>query len=325
MKKLKSDIELGAFEPVYLLYGPEAYLRRRLKGALREAVTGGDPMNYTYREGREIVASEIREIAETLPFFAERRLIVLENSGLFKKGGDELAAYVPEIPETTVIVFVEEEADRRTKLFKAVDKCGHTVECTRRSEEELKKFALSYFTKNGQRITEQAMELFLDRSGDDMGHLMTEMEKLSAYAAGRDIRPEDVLAITSVTAQNRVFEMLDCMLRRKPQAALERYAELTALREPPMRILYLMTQQMNRLLQVKEMDKAGFRQDGIAQNLGLRPFAVRQYLRQAASFTEQELRAGLAKLSELDFAVKSGRLSDQMAVELVLADFGRSK
>ena len=135
------------------------------------------------------------------------------------------------------------------------------------SEEELKKFALSYFAKNGQRITEQAMELFLDRSGDDMGHLVTEMEKLSAYAAGRDIRPEDVLAITSVTAQNRVFEMLDCMLRRQPQAALERYAELTALREPPMRILYLMTQQMNRLLQVKEMDKAGFRQDGIAQNL----------------------------------------------------------
>ena len=325
MKKLKSDIELGAFEPVYLLYGPEAYLRRRLKGALREAVTGGDPMNYTYREGREIVASEIREIAETLPFFAERRLIILENSGLFKKGGDELAAYIPEIPDTTVIVFVEEEIDKRSKLWKAVDKCGHTVECTRRSEDELKKFALSYFAKNGQRITEQAMELFLDRSGDDMGHLVTEMEKLSAYAAGRDILPEDVLAITSVTAQNRVFEMLDCMLRRQPQAALERYAELTALREPAMRILYLMTQQMNRLLQVKEMDRAGFRQDGIAQNLGLRPFAVRQYLRQAASFTEQDLRAGLEKLSELDFAVKSGQLSDQMAVELVLADFGRSK
>ena len=90
MKKLKSDIELGAFEPVYLLYGPEAYLRRRLKGALREAVTGGDPMNYTDREGREIVVSEIREIAETLPFFAERRLLILENSGLFKKGGKPL-------------------------------------------------------------------------------------------------------------------------------------------------------------------------------------------------------------------------------------------
>lgn len=325
MKKLKSDIKLGAFEPVYLLYGPEAYLRRRLKGALREAVTGGDPMNYTYREGREIVVSEIREIAETLPFFAERRLLILENSGLFKKGGDELAAYVPEIPETTVIVFVEEEVDKRSKLWKAVDKCGHAVECSRRTEDDLKKFVLEYLTKNGQRITEQAMELFLERTGDDMGHIVTELEKLTAYTAGRDVLPEDVAAITSVTAQNRVFEMLDLMLRRQPKAAMERYADLMALREPPMRILYLMTQQVNRLLQVKEMDRAGHRQDGIAQTLGLRPFAVRQYLRQASSFTERELRAALEKLSELEFAVKSGRLSDQMAVETVLADFGRNK
>ena len=137
------------------------------------------------------------------------------------------------------------------------------------------------------------MDLFLDRCGDDMGHLVTEMEKLSAYAAGRDIFPEDVAAITSVTAQNRVFEMLDCMLRRQPKAALERYADLMALREPPMRILYLMTQQVNRLLQVKEMDRAGLRQDAIAQAAGLRPFAVRQYLRQAASFTGDELKAAL--------------------------------
>ena len=325
MKKLKSDIEIGAFEPVYLLYGPEAYLRRRLKGALREAVAGSDPMNYTYREGREIVASEVKEIAETLPFFAERRLLVLENSGLFRRGGDELAEYLPFIPETTVIVFVEEEVDKRSKLWKAVDKCGHAVECSRRSEDELKQFALQYFAKNGQRITREAMDLFLDRNGDDMDRLVTEMEKLSSYAAGRDILPEDVAAITSVTAQNRVFDMLDCMLRRRPKEALERYADLMALREPPMRILYLMTQQMNRLLQVKEMDRAGLRQDAIAQAAGLRPFAVRQYLRQAASFTEEELKAGLEKMSELDWAVKSGRLSDQMAVELVLADFGRTK
>ena len=323
MKKIKSDIELGAFEPVYLVYGPEAYMRRRLKEALRQAVAGDDTMNCTYREGREASVPEIKEIAETLPFFAEKRLIILENTGLLKKGGEELAEYIPEIPGTTVIVFVEEEVDKRSKLYKAIDRCGHTAECARLSENELKQFALAYFTKEGHRITGDAMDLFLDRAGEDMGHLMTEMEKLSAYTEGRNILPEDVKAITSVTAQNRVFDMLDAMLRKKPKEALELYADLKALREPPMRILYLMTQQVNRLLQVKELDRGGVRMDGIAEATGMRPFAVRQYLRQASAFTEEELKKRLEKLTELDFAVKSGNLSDAMAVELAMADFGR--
>ena len=323
MKKIRSDIELKSFEPVYLVYGPEAYLRRRLKDALRQAIAGDDTMNCTYREGREAAIPEIREIAETLPFFAEKRLLILENTGYCKKGGEELAEYIPQIPDTTVIVFVEEEVDKRSKLYKAIDKCGHCAECARLSENELKQFALSYFTKEGHRITGDAMDLFIDRCGEDMGHLVTEMEKLSAYTAGRNILEEDVQAITSVTAQNRVFAMLDAMLRRHPKEALELYADLKALREPPMRILYLMTQQVNRLLQVKELDRGGARMDGIAEATGMRPFAVRQYLRQAASFTEKDLRERLEKLAELDAAVKSGKLSDAMAVELAMADFGR--
>ena len=141
MKRIKEDIRDGAFEPVYLIYGPEARLRRNLKQALRQALTGGDEMNYTYREGKDFVFPEIRDMAETLPFFAEKRLILLENTGLFKRGGDELAEYLPELPSTTVMVFVEEEVDKRSKLYKAVQKCGNTAECRSLSDEELEKAA----------------------------------------------------------------------------------------------------------------------------------------------------------------------------------------
>lgn len=322
MKKLRSDIDTGAFEPVYLLYGDEAYLRRGLKQALRAALVGDDTMNFTYREGREVTAAEVREIAETLPFFADRRLIILENSGLLKKGGEELAEYLPELPETTVLVFCEEEVDKRSKLYKAIDKCGYCVECAKLSEEELKKYALAAFTKAKRRITGEAMDLFLDRCGDDLGHMVTEQEKLIAYTEGRDIRKEDVEAVTSVTAQNRVFDMLDAMAYGKPKEAYLLYEDLRALREPAMRILYLMTQHVNRLLQVKELDKRGLRADAIAAETGLRAFAVKKYLRQSAGFSEERLKKRLEKMTEYDNAVKNGALSDELAVELVLAEFG---
>lgn len=322
MKKLKSDIENGAFEPVYLITGPEAYLRQQAKAAFVRALAGGDGMNYCYREGREAEISEIIGLAETLPFFAEKRLILLENTGLVKKGGEELAEYLPDMPDFTVLVLVEEEADKRSKLYKTIDKCGYIAECDRKTEDELKRFALAGFTKAGRRITPGAMDLFLDRCGDDLGHLVTEQEKLIAYTLGRDIREEDVQAITSVTAQNRVFDMIDAIALGKPREAFLLYEDLVALREPPMRLMYLITQSVNRLLQVKELDRRGLRAEEIARETGLRPFAVKKTLRQAAAFSEERLRLRLEKMAEYDSAVKSGALSDTLAVELILAELG---
>ena len=321
MKRIKEDIRDGAFEPVYLIYGPEARLRRNLKQALREALTGGEEMNYTYREGKNVVFSEIRDMAETMPFFAEKRLIVLENTELFLHGGDEMADYLPELPPTAVLVFVEETVDKRTRLYKAVQKCGYAAECRNLTDEELEKAAIAGFARQKVRITREALDLFLDRCGGDLDTLYSEQEKLISYALGRDgIRPEDVEAVTSVTAQNRVFDMLDAVTAGNPERAFELYRELQALREPPMRILYLLSQQVNRLLQVKEGLASGKTQDQLAEEMGLRVYPVRKYAGQARRFGEDVLRARLGKLIGLEEAVKTGELADTMAVELALTE-----
>ena len=77
-------------------------------------------MNYAYYEGKGVEIREVIDLAETLPFFAERRLIVFENTGLFKSSGADLAEYIKTMPETTYFIFVEEEVDKRSKLYKAV-------------------------------------------------------------------------------------------------------------------------------------------------------------------------------------------------------------
>ena len=86
MKSIQEDIETGNFRPVYLLYGEEAYLKRQYKQKLRMAMAQeGDTMNVTVFQGRNINPGEIIDLAETLPFFADRRLILMEDSGVFKK------------------------------------------------------------------------------------------------------------------------------------------------------------------------------------------------------------------------------------------------
>ena len=121
MKSLNEDLKTGQLNNVYLLYGEEAYLKKQYKDKLRNAlVSPDDNMNYAYYEGKGININEVIDLAETLPFFAERRLIVLEDTGLFKSASPELADYIKEMPDTTSMIFVETEVDKRGKLYKSV-------------------------------------------------------------------------------------------------------------------------------------------------------------------------------------------------------------
>ena len=99
MKILSQHIKSGQFKPVYLIYGDEDYLRKQYKDRMKEALVGDDGMNYSYFEGKGISVKELIDLGETLPFFGERRLIVVENSGFFSSAQDELAAYLKEMPE----------------------------------------------------------------------------------------------------------------------------------------------------------------------------------------------------------------------------------
>ena len=128
MKQLNEDIKSGTMKQVYLLWGEEAYLRRQYRDRLRDALAGGDTMNCHYFEGKGIVPGEIIDLAETLPFLAERRVIVLENSGLLKKGGETLAEYIKDMAETAYLVFVETEIDKRSRLYKEIKAAGRIAE-----------------------------------------------------------------------------------------------------------------------------------------------------------------------------------------------------
>lgn len=129
MKSLNEDLKTGQFSQIYLLYGEENYLKKQYKERFVKAMLPqGDTMNYAYYEGKGVEIREVIDLAETLPFFAERRLIVFENTGLFKSSGADLAEYIKTMPETTYFIFVEEEVDKRSKLYKAVKAKGHIVE-----------------------------------------------------------------------------------------------------------------------------------------------------------------------------------------------------
>ena len=106
MKNIQADIKSGNFKQVYLLYGEEAYLKQQYKKNLVKALNpDGDTMNFNHYEGKGIDVKQLIDLCETMPFFAERRVVLLEDTGFFKNKCEELADYMKELPDYLYLVF----------------------------------------------------------------------------------------------------------------------------------------------------------------------------------------------------------------------------
>lgn len=320
MKNLNEDIKTGSFRPVYLLFGEEDYLKNQYKNRLRKAILSEeDTMNFSSFEGRTTDVRKLIDQAETLPFFAEHRMILIEDSGFFKNASPELAEYIPQIPAETILVFVEKDVDKRGKLYKAVQKRGRAVELGRQDEKTLQSWVLGMLKKEKRAITRDALALFLEKAGNDMENIANELEKLLTYTYGKEaVEYSDVEDICTVTTESRVFEMIRAVAEKKQKEALDLYYDLLSLKEPPMRILFLIARQFNQMMQIKDLRERGYGASEIASKAGIAPFIVKKSLAQASHFEMDELCRAVKDCVEAEEAVKTGRLGDSLAVELVI-------
>ncbi len=132
------------------------------------------------------------------------------------------------------------------------------------------------------------------------------------------ITEADVEAITTEQLENRIFVMIDSVAEHKQKEALELYYDLLSLKEPPMRILYLIMRQFRILLIVKTMNNHGFSRKDIAAKAGCPEWAVSRYMHQCSVLSLDTIRQTLEAGADYEEAVKTGRLNDQLAVELLI-------
>lgn len=320
MKQLNEDLKQGNYKQIYLLYGEERYLRRQYRDRLKKALCGeDDTMNTHFYEGKDVPVGEIIDLAETLPFLAQRRVIFINNSGLFKSGGEKMAEYLSAPNETTFFVFTESEVDKRSKLYKTVHSKGHAAEFTVQDEKTLKRWIAGVLAKDGKKITENTVQLLLTKTGTDMDNIQMELEKLTCYCLDREVITDaDVEAVCTTRISSHIFDMINAIADKQQKKALELYYDLLALKEPPMRILYLIARQCNLLLQAKELKSKGYDNRTISSRLGVPPFAVGKYLTQASRFSSTTLRNAVQQCVGAEEAVKTGRMNDLMSVEILI-------
>lgn len=350
---LRKDIADKTFRKVYLLFGDEDYLVRQYRNELIRAVIGSeDSMNLNIHRSESLDWGVIQDEIMSMPFFAEHRMVVLEDTRLFmsrkaakdaeaadsgESSGDEdlaaqVAAFIPKIPDSTVVLFVEQpdekkaggkkgriSVDKRGKLYKAVSKTGLAAEFGSMDTQSLSRWVAGRLAGEKIRITSGAMERFLQMTGNDMSHINTETQKLISYAGeGGVIHLNDVEAITSEILEGRVFRMIDLIARHECAAALSLYSDLLQLRESPGMIFALIMKQYDRMMLAKDIMERGGGIPQIMSELKLADWQARQLMGQARYYTLEQVRNLTEECIRIRQLVQSGRMEEQLATELVI-------
>lgn len=326
IKKLNQDIESKELQQFYLLFGAEDFLKRQYRDNLTTAlVDKEDTMNYNYFDGDKLDVQNVLDIGDTLPFFAEKRVIVLENTGLFKKAPEGIDGRMDNFPDSTHVIFVEREVDGRSRLYKWISKQGCAAELNSPDAKTLAAWIKGLCKEAGKEIGKGEIDYLLEHLGTDMLMLKNELQKLFSFRYdSTQITVDDIREICVSQAEDKMFVMLDAIGEQNQQKALLLYHDLLALREPAMRVLSLLTRHYHMLMQISLLKEEGKDNGTIAELCGLNKsqiFVVNKYAAQARKYSDERLRYMLEKCQETDQGIKTGKIQDTVGVELLIVEF----
>ncbi len=322
MERLDRDLKSKNFRHLYYLYGSEAYLKLYYKNALIKSIIGDDTMNISVFDQDNASVSEIIGQGQTLPFFSDKRLIVIDGVTFNKDDAEKICEFLEEIPDYLYILFTADEIDKRSKLYKTASAKGAVVSIESFEGDKLKRWAASVLKRGGKKITERDMEYFLSLVGKDMTNIDSELNKLIDYTFGKDIiTAGDIDDVTTRQIDDNIFKMIEKMGERRQKEALDYYYDLLALKEPPFKILSLIARQFNHILQAKELLALRETDASIASKLKIPPFAVKKITYQASKYDNKTLMEILEACASTDEDIKSGRIRDRLGVELLIVKY----
>lgn len=316
----------------YIFHGPDELTRSEAVARLRAQM--GDPamadLNTAILDGESLSLGELRQICDSLPFLSDRRLVIVHNyltrlAGSQREGGplDELVGYLPAMPDSARLVFVEEDTLPRghpvLKLAAAHEQ-GHVQAFDGPGRGELTGWIVKRVEAKGASIERAAADALGLAVGDDLRLLDSEIEKLAVYVGDeRRITSEDVDVLVPYAGTANVFAMVDAIGRRDGRTALRLLHKLLDENAAPLYLLSMIVRQFRILIQVKELSAQGLAASTIAKRAGLHPFVAEKAGRQAMNFNMGQLEVIYARLLETDLAIKTGQVEDVLALDMLVA------
>lgn len=267
---------------------------------------------------------EIVGILETQPFLADKRMVIIH--GLPQSGNarkkletEALEAFLPNIPETTLAVFVCPKPDKRLKFYKTLIKHAEVEEFSLPKGKAMLGWIESRAQANNQAMAPGASELMALFCGEDVERIEKELEKLAVLDIST-ISEKDVQKYVSPSPEAKIFQVLDQLGKGNQQSVLMAFESLLKTGEDLMMVFFMVVRQFRLLVQTRILLDKGFPQGALAKKLKIAPFQVNMYAKQAGYFSAAQLKKAYKELALMDYRIKTGRLpSPQQSPEVFMS------
>ena len=309
---------------VLLFDGEDQHQKHAALADLRRALLpeGLEDLNETMLEDPD--PDTLIAAAETLPFMADRRLIVVRDDPALvgrKEPEDRLLSYLPQAPASSVILyFCVQNVDRKKKLFKAIEKLGGEVNFEPLKGAALTSFVVRAFHDLGRECPERTADLLIFTSGSDTGVLLSEAAKIAAFhPENPTVLPEDIEALATPSVENRIFRLTDAVCAGQADRALSLLRNLQLNGERPEGITGILLRQFRLLQHVKIMQYEKRSTGDIQTALGLKnSYALQSFLRQAGAFSGRQVKEAVLLCLDTDLKAKSGQLNGKTALDALV-------
>ena len=336
IEEFEKDLNKGILSNTYLLYGEELFLLenalKKIKNLFGECIKG---INYIPIDDTNI--GEIIADIETPAFGYEKKLIIARNTGILNKEGkrknadmskirENLAEYLDKnnkvISESVILVFVEEDVDRRSKLYKTIEKIGNVCNFEYQKPIQIEKRMKAICNGYKVKISDSNLKYFVEICGTNMQELINEIRKLIEYAGENGtIEKKDIDNLCIKKLESVIFDLTDNLGRKQIDKAIEVLKNLIYEKEPIQKILITLYNHFKRIYLTKIAIKNN---KDIITSLNLKPnqtFLVNKYKMQSKYFEEKELKNILQSLRDLDYNYKIGLIDLQIGLESILCRY----
>ena len=303
---------------VYLLYGTKDF---SIEEEIKKLSKDIDDMNISKYDLNSDMLSLVLEDAKTISLFGDKKLIIAENANMFtgstSKDSELIEEYLNHINENTILILVvhNDKLDTRKKITKQVKKVGKVLEFN----DDLDMTSLVRRLFEDYNIDYKTINLFLDRVGNNPLIIQSEINKIKIYKGNdRNITDEDILNLTVKLIEIDIFKLIDYIVKKDKEKALELYYEMLKMNEEPIKIIVILANQFRIMYQSKELLKKGYSEKDIAATLKIHPYRVKLAIQNSRSYTSKTLLKYLNDLADIDIGIKTGTLNKDLALELFI-------
>lgn len=336
VENLEKELKNNELKSIYLLYGEELFLLetvlKKIKSLFGECVRGINYIAIDETNYQELIAD-----IETPAFGYEKKLIIARNTGLFKKEGkrknvamnqtkEKIANYLQEnkkmIEQSVILVFVEEEADSKQILYKAIETCGIVCQFNFQKPIQIEKRIKAICRGYEVEIEDATLRYFIECCGTNMQDVINEIRKLIEYTGkGGKIQKQDIDLLTTRKLESIIFDLTDSLGKKDIKKALEVLRNLIYAKEPIQKILITLYNHFKKIYLVKIAIQ---NKKDITASLNLKPnqaFLATKYKMQANYFKGNEIAEILQSLRDLDYHYKNGQIDLEIGLESILCRY----